>query len=840
MSRHNLVVVVIVLIAVGISFFIDVDNFLTGFSVGEDSVETEVEKLAREHGEVKVIVIIKEEGRDLFMNPQEIDIDDIKRNLGPLEFKEGYDLEEIHAFSGEVTKTGFYKLKNDPNVDIIQLDHEFSVELQDSVPLIRADTLHKKVLINNITGINVSVCVLDTGLNYTHPDLRDNYVGGYDFVNSDGDPYDDHGHGTHVSGIVAGVAPGIGLVHVKVLDLRGSGSESTIVAGINWCITNKDAYRVVALTMSLGGGLFTDYCDSAFPALTAAINNAADANITVIASSGNDGSMTHISAPACIQNAIGVGATDKSDALAGYSNRNNILDLLAPGSNIRSTSWNGDYEILTGTSMAAPHVAGAVALLQQFAYEEQMSFTMPLIIENILKNKGLLVGNWKRINVLDSAHELDIVNPQLVVDSPQNTSYLYSFIDINYSARDVFLDRVSYRLNNGSVGILNGNVTLSLDGGKYVLSIYANDSKGNLNSSTIDFSILLPSVILNSPNDNENDIDGLVYFNCSAHAVAGLDNISLYHNATGLWHPHQKMVVNSTEASLIFNVNFTERVVFSWSCLAVDKNNIAVFGNNRTLRIQYNTAPIIDSFYPSNLTVRINEPENRTFNISYHDPDGDKVIVYWFKDGSIVDNDSHYVFNGDYRSSGVFNITAIISDGYLNGIHYWNFVVNDVEYCGDGVRNSTEECDGSDFGGKTCDTYGFNSGNLICVSCTASTSSCSNSTRKGDGSSGGGGSGSDDEERRLLEEARAAQQVIPEGGSSESEFDESAIFEEQRIETAASASEDNQVVQQESRVAKEGKDVSVGYIFGIIGGILGILLVFYFIRREWRYMRGSK
>ncbi len=276
--------------------------------------------------------------------------------------------------------------------------------LVDSVPQIEADKVWKlHGYGHNITGFNISVCVLDTGVDYTHPDLGGcfgngtNYsckvVAGYDFVNGDSDPMDDEGHGTHVAGIIAangtlkGVAPDAKIVAVKVLDNTGSGFISDIIDGINWCVENAEKYNIKVISMSLGSySTNSTYCDSYYPPLTEAIDNAVGKNISVVIATGNSYSYDGVSFPACVYNATRVTSVDKTDYFASYANRGGVFDIIlaAPGNNINSTYIGGTYRVESGTSMATPHVSGTIALIRQV--EKNLT---PKEIERILNNTGI-------------------------------------------------------------------------------------------------------------------------------------------------------------------------------------------------------------------------------------------------------------------------------------------------------------------------------------------------------------------------------------------------------------------------------------------------------------------
>jgi subtilisin family serine protease len=224
-------------------------------------------------------------------------------------------------------------------------------------------------------GAGVTVAIIDTGIDYRHPALR-NVHGGWDFVNNDADPMDDHGHGTHVAGIVAGnlddftgVAPDATLVAYKVLDANGSGLSSVIIAAIERALDpNQDgdlSDHASVANLSLGGRGNPD------DAASLAVDNAVAAGMVVCVSAGNNGAYHTVGSPGTARDAITVGAVDNSDRIATFSSKGPSAkivsikpDVVAPGVSIRSSYLNGGYATLSGTSMAAPHVAGAAALLR--------------------------------------------------------------------------------------------------------------------------------------------------------------------------------------------------------------------------------------------------------------------------------------------------------------------------------------------------------------------------------------------------------------------------------------------------------------------------------------------
>jgi subtilisin family serine protease len=208
------------------------------------------------------------------------------------------------------------------------------------------------------TGAGVKVAVLDTGIDVDHPDL---YVaGGVNAFNTRKRYDDDHGHGTHCAGIIAakdntigviGVAHGVALYAVKVLDRSGSGTVSSLLTGIEWSINND--MDVISMSLSTSSDILS---------LEQACTAAVDAGIVVVAAAGNQYD-AYDAYPASYENVISVGATDINDDLADFSNINDDMYLVAPGVAIKSTYKGGEYRTWDGTSMACPHVAAVAALV---------------------------------------------------------------------------------------------------------------------------------------------------------------------------------------------------------------------------------------------------------------------------------------------------------------------------------------------------------------------------------------------------------------------------------------------------------------------------------------------
>lgn len=215
----------------------------------------------------------------------------------------------------------------------------------------------------NQTGAGVNAYILDTGIRFSHNDFGGRAVFGYDAIGDGQNGNDCNGHGTHVAGTTGGatwgVAKGVKLYAVRVLDCAGSGTTSGVIAGIDWVTANH--IKPAVANMSLGGG--------ASSTLDAAVQNSIAAGVGYAVAAGN-GNMAGRAQDACnysparVPEAMTIGATTSSDAKASYSNYGNCVDWFAPGSSITSAWYTSDTaaNTISGTSMASPHTAGAAAL----------------------------------------------------------------------------------------------------------------------------------------------------------------------------------------------------------------------------------------------------------------------------------------------------------------------------------------------------------------------------------------------------------------------------------------------------------------------------------------------
>ncbi len=297
-------------------------------------------------------------------------------------------------------------LEGSPLVASIEEDRLLAPLLAQSVPLIGAAGAHA----GGTTGSGLAIAILDTGVDATHPFLAGRVVAEACFSANRSCP---NGasvqlgpgaappcaytsacfHGTHVAGIAAGsgtslsgVAPGAALIAVQVFSrftgssCNGAGSDpcalaytSDLVAGLEHVLALRGGLAIAAANLSVGGGAFTSpaACDLANPSLRIAVDALRAAGIATVAAAGNEGRRGALAAPACLSAAVSAGASDDADAVAAFSNTAPFLSLLAPGVNITSSIppalFGFSWGIASGTSMAAPHVSAAFALLRQRA-----------------------------------------------------------------------------------------------------------------------------------------------------------------------------------------------------------------------------------------------------------------------------------------------------------------------------------------------------------------------------------------------------------------------------------------------------------------------------------------
>jgi subtilisin family serine protease len=317
--------------------------------------------------------------------------EEVLARVHPSGFAAKHKYRAIPAMAGRVlTEAGLAKLAAHPHVTRIDLDVGASVVLDRSVPLIGADLRHT---LGN-AGAGVVAAVIDTGIDTDHDDLFDSLVWEECFLDFDGEidgvgrcpngsdrqsgpgaAEDDDSHGTHVSGIISsngvvapvGVAPGAGIVAIKVFDATGHAEfGSEILAALDFVINNPQL-EVQLVNMSFEFyRSFPGECDDggAFRmAFASAINTLRANGVTAFAAAGNSGFKTEMRAPACLSNVVSVGASNDADEAASFTNSNPSTDIFAPGVRVLSSIRGNRRANGYGTSMSTPHAVGCAALL---------------------------------------------------------------------------------------------------------------------------------------------------------------------------------------------------------------------------------------------------------------------------------------------------------------------------------------------------------------------------------------------------------------------------------------------------------------------------------------------
>ncbi|MFN2405733.1 MAG: S8 family peptidase [Pyrinomonadaceae bacterium] len=271
----------------------------------------------------------------------------------------------LNGFAVEMTAEEAERLSEDFRVAYVEEDGVVTADATQSNPPWGLDRIDQRARpLNasytfNWTGANVRAYVIDTGILTSHTQFGGRASNVFDAFGGNGT--DCNGHGTHVAGTIGGSTFGVAKSSlprgVRVLNCSGSGSNSGVIAGVDWVRANHQAPAVA--NMSLGGG--------ASSALDTAVNNLSNAGVAIAVAAGNSNTNACNSSPARAANAITVGSTTSTDARSSFSNFGTCLDLFAPGSGILS-AWIGSNtatRTISGTSMASPHVAGAAALYKQ-------------------------------------------------------------------------------------------------------------------------------------------------------------------------------------------------------------------------------------------------------------------------------------------------------------------------------------------------------------------------------------------------------------------------------------------------------------------------------------------
>ncbi len=333
------------------------------------------------------------------------------------------DIEETYGvtFVEEQSAGGIYVLNISQESNVSELSKKYSTTVETDIPVkISADTVDwgiSRIGADKVwstgSGAGIKIAIIDTGVQIDHPDLRANIVEGYDFVNTDNDPNDDNGHGTHVAGIASatlnqsgtiGAGYSAKIMPVKVLNNQGYGYLSDVAKGIYYAADN--GARIINLSLGTPSDTYT---------LRSAITYAANKGVLIIAAAGNDGGAPCLY-PAAYSSAVCVMATDSSNQLASFSNIGG--EISAPGVSNYSTFVGSSYRYLSGTSMATPHISGAAALLMSICTDCSTSE-----IRSILRDTAIDLGETGKdilfgYGLVDLVSAVNFVNPPETEEPP--------------------------------------------------------------------------------------------------------------------------------------------------------------------------------------------------------------------------------------------------------------------------------------------------------------------------------------------------------------------------------------------------------------------------------------
>lgn len=347
-------------------------------------------------------------------------------------------------------------------------------------------------------GSGVKIAIIDSGVDYTHPDLAANYAGGKDFINNDDDPMDDDGHGTHVAGSalardndagVVGVAPEATFYALKVLNENGTGPISAVIAALDWVVLHGIHITNNSYGTSVDPGILTKE----------AFDRAEAAGIINIAAAGNTGDCVgtgdNVGYPARYTSVVAVAATTSSNGSPCFSSTGPDVELAAPGFEVNSTLPGGTYGLGSGTSMASPHVAGTAALvLNAGAIDVNGNGRVNDEVRRLLDCTARDLGNvgrdtWYGFGLVDAAAAVAAVSslPRCVTVSVTTDKATYfSTLDHVVTMTAVVTDEAG----TGVTGLVRGSFVMMIDGGG---ATPVTDDFQEVAPATYSWSIALPA-----------------------------------------------------------------------------------------------------------------------------------------------------------------------------------------------------------------------------------------------------------------------------------------------------------------------------------------------------------
>jgi subtilisin family serine protease len=391
----------------------------------------------------------------------------------------------INGFTGSASELAHDGLMGDRRVRTIEEDAVTSA-ISISWGQDRIDQRHLPLngtYTKNYTGLGVTAYVIDCGIMYSHQEFGGRAKFGFDVFGSDGS--DHHfGHGTHVAGTIGGatigVAPGVTLISVRVIDSTGSGTVSGLISGIDWVIANHVSPAVA--NISIGAGLSSS--------LNTAVTNLMAAGVVTCVAAGNRSADASTASPSSAPDVITVGATDNTDAKASYSNYGSVIDLFAPGSGIYSAYdlSTSSYANMSGTSMAAPHVAGVCALeLQHYPTLAALAIRDSICAH---ATKGIVTSALSANNNLLYSLEQNDTGGAAVANIPPAANFSVSINNLNCTFTDKSTDQDGkiagwyWTFGDGGTSTVQNPSYSYLNAGTYSVNLKVTDNSGATTSTT--------------------------------------------------------------------------------------------------------------------------------------------------------------------------------------------------------------------------------------------------------------------------------------------------------------------------------------------------------------------
>jgi subtilisin family serine protease len=390
----------------------------------------------------------------------------------------------IKGFAATIPHAAYQAIRMNPNVEYIEQDQTVSLSATTTQSnatwgldrIDQRDLPLSNTYMYDATGAGVYAYIIDTGIRASHSEFGGRVIAGYTAISDNRGTNDCNGHGTHVAGTVGGTVYGVAkqvkLVPVRVLDCRGSGTTSGVIAGVDYVAASLQ--RPAVGNMSLGGG--------AYKPLDDAVKGAVGQGVTMVVAAGNSNANACNYSPAREPTAVTVGATTSTDARASYSNFGNCLDLFAPGSSITSAwySSNTATNTLSGTSMASPHVAGVAALVLQGNNAASPASVTDTILLSATPNKVTSAGSGSPNRLLYS-----LVGGDTQTNQPPTASFTFACTVLTCTfdgsgSSDLGGSIASYAWNFGD-GSTGSGVTTSRTygvGGTYTVTLTVTDNGG--------------------------------------------------------------------------------------------------------------------------------------------------------------------------------------------------------------------------------------------------------------------------------------------------------------------------------------------------------------------------